>query len=91
MYWVLDIFQWLRFNLTTTDGNTYEIFNQPYPISIRSRYTCSVVHVGGSVSKTWMYAFTDNFSNQGISVRTFNNITQFEMKMIGCTVIIIGI
>ena len=75
---------------STDEGYVYEIFDQPYPISIRTRYSCSVVHVGGRDSQRWMYAFADNNSNQAISFRVSNNNT-YLLEGIQCTVIIIGV
>ena len=77
-------------DLITTDGIIFEILNHPYPISIRTRYTCSVVHVGGPDADRWMYAFGDNLSNQGITVRASNNI-QHGIESISSAIIIIGI
>ena len=89
-FYVKRYFQWSNYVVTSTDGYVYEIFDQPFPISIRARYSCSVVHVGGRDSQTWMYAFADNLSNQGISFRVSNNAPQ-SLEGIRCIVIIIGV
>ena len=89
-FYVKRFFQWLRLDLITTDGIDFEIRNYPYPISIRTRYTCSVVHVGGPDAGTWMYTFADNFSTQGISARASDNISH-GIESIKSAIMIIGI
>ena len=66
--------------------------NNPFPISMNIRFGCSIVHIGGSQSYTWMCAFIDDGSSEFWSVSMENHNTRHDtIDLMGGSVIFIGI
>ena len=55
------------------------------------RFGCSMVHIGGPQSYTWMYAFIDDNSSKFWSVSAENHNDTYTIDLIGGSVIFIGI